>query len=1370
MTGREKEDGGHPDEEKLFFSGPDKVSSEVSLDKPGTLIGRYKILSLLGEGGYGLVYLAEQQQPVRRQIALKIVKPGMDSKEILARFEAERQALALLDHPNIAKIFDAGSTDAGRPYFVMEHIDGLPITEYCDNHRLTIEERLRVFVKVCEAVQHAHQKGIIHRDIKPTNILVCSQDGQAVPKIIDFGVAKAIGQPLTEKTLFTARGQLVGTPEYMSPEQVDLASRDIDTRSDVYSLGAVLYELVTGALPFEAETLRGSGIEKMRQTIRKQDPLRPSTRLSRLGDEAHEIARNRRTDKDALTRCIRRELEWIPLKAMCKERAERYRSASELADDIQNYLAGAPLIAGPESTAYRIKKVLRTHRAPVATGAVILATLLVGLIVSTAMYFRAEKMRAEADRSQIDEANQRSVAEKERDRATEAEQRALATLADLYEEQGRKYMDSGSFDEALLVLSEAYQIDNTRSSIKFLLTECLRRHDNPVFGGDEDVISWGEELGTPEDMSFAVNPDRKLIAFVNQDEDSIAVFDTGTGALVCKFLCPDVVQLAFGPTSNHIVAKAEMSSANHILKVFDLENIERVFSIERNNVDADWLHSMVDPNLTNFEQVRAVFDSIYMVSGGDWFVFADLAEGDNRLKQTLKSYWLTSGRLYTSAEEHFNSLILQICLKPESPYGFGEKLLTLDSEGMIAHWTVPTLSGGTGFDFKMDSGIFGSRGITCIGFKGSNAILMDRYYNRKISTIQGVSAAGYSPDEKYFITKKKSSAAYEGQGSVGYSLADLWESATGRHVAALGGSELSNWHFTLDSKHLVTEHQGGQIKVWRVEDGSSLFAIPSQEPQIVADISADSTKLLTCGVQEPHVSRIWNLQTGDWAGPYENIVLETDISAGFLTVSIDRIFAYSHRPPKQLLRFNSDGSHLITGAGLRPLVVDVRPPAYIRSLVHAHVPRRTEAGRLRPASTGEMLLAKYDYHLPEDGKRHRETITAALDVIVHEIQSGKLQKAPELAKDLRSLPPSEEELGKRVDDVIRQLSSACYTRADRHERQGKYAGAMADYELAHIFCDTDPRILNELSWLQATCPDKHLRDLRKAKENARRACELTDWKSWEYLSTYAVSCAQTGEFTDATRFQEKALALMPESESSKWKANYEQRLKQFHLRQGYARGSFLNVPSRGLVGWWRFDKLDGKVALDESGNEYDGMLRGTPQRQPGKIGAALRYNGEDNYVDIDKSPAFDIVDAITVTAWIQADPRQRSAFNRTIIGKARCWEVTLHRGTNVLGFACHGLDVPSLYPEIWLKGKKMLEDSCWHHIAAVYDGDTMLLYVDGSLDTSVPASGRMNTTNDQVQIGSAEGSAGFNGLIDDVRIYNRALSSKDIAQLYDDTK
>jgi tetratricopeptide (TPR) repeat protein/serine/threonine protein kinase len=355
------------------------MTADEPLSPLGTQIGPYKLLQQIGEGGMGVVYMAEQKQPVERRVALKIIKPGMDSGQVIARFEAERQALAMMDHPNISKVLDAGTTESGRPYFVMELVKGQPITQYCDEHHLTPRQRLELLLPVCQAIQHAHQKGIIHRDIKPTNILVAEYDQEPVPKVIDFGVAKAIGSPLTDKTMFTGFGQIVGTLEYMSPEQAKVNQLDIDTRSDIYSLGVLLYELLTGSTPFDKQRLRSAALDEMLRIIREEEPPKPSTRLSESKDSLPSISAQRQTEPARLTRLVRGELDWIVMKALEKDRNRRYETAGGFATDLQRYLADEPVQACPPSAMYRLSKFARRNKGAIAFAAVVTILLLVAL-------------------------------------------------------------------------------------------------------------------------------------------------------------------------------------------------------------------------------------------------------------------------------------------------------------------------------------------------------------------------------------------------------------------------------------------------------------------------------------------------------------------------------------------------------------------------------------------------------------------------------------------------------------------------------------------------------------------------------------------------------------------------------------------------------------------------------------------------------------------------------------------------------------------------------------------------------------------------------------------------------------------------------
>jgi serine/threonine protein kinase/Flp pilus assembly protein TadD len=367
---------------------PATFEDRAASEGPGTVIGPYKLLEQIGEGGFGVVFLAEQQQPVRRKVALKLIKPGMDSRQMIARFEAERQALALMDHPNIAKILDAGQTSSGRPYFVMELVKGVPITDYCDQARLPVRERLELFVVVCRAIQHAHQNAIIHRDIKPSNVLVTLHDGAPVVKVIDFGIAKARGQALTEKTLWTGLSQLLGTPMYMSPEQTAMSRLDVDTRSDIYALGALLYELLTGTTPLE-QRLRTAGYDEVLRIIREEEPARPSAQITALGQSATIVSANRRTEPKRLSQLCRGELDWIVVKALEKDRNRRYDSANALALDVERYLKDEPVQACPPSAMYRLGKFARRHKTGLAVA--VLALLALALPGGGAVWVMADR-------------------------------------------------------------------------------------------------------------------------------------------------------------------------------------------------------------------------------------------------------------------------------------------------------------------------------------------------------------------------------------------------------------------------------------------------------------------------------------------------------------------------------------------------------------------------------------------------------------------------------------------------------------------------------------------------------------------------------------------------------------------------------------------------------------------------------------------------------------------------------------------------------------------------------------------------------------------------------------------------------------------
>lgn len=406
---------------------------------PGTVIGNCKLLEQIGEGGFGMVFMAQQSHPIQRKVALKILKPGMDSRQIVARFEAERQALALMDHPNIARIFDGGETASGRPYFVMELVRGIPITDYCDQSHLSVRERLGLFIAVCQAVQHAHQKGVIHRDLKPSNILVTMHDDRAQVKVIDFGIAKAIGQQLTEKTLFTNFAQMIGTPLYMSPEQAQMSALDVDTRTDIYALGVLLYELLTGTTPFDKVKLKTAGFDEIRRIIREDEPDKPSTRLSTMGFSARTASANRKSDPKRLSQLLRGELDWIAMKALEKNRDRRYESASDFAADLHRYLTNEPVLARAPTMSYKLRKFLQRNQAPVLAAGLVLLALFAGIAATSWSMLNARDAERRARDEQAKALQEADNARRERDDKEKA--RAEAVNANEREKKARQEAD-----------------------------------------------------------------------------------------------------------------------------------------------------------------------------------------------------------------------------------------------------------------------------------------------------------------------------------------------------------------------------------------------------------------------------------------------------------------------------------------------------------------------------------------------------------------------------------------------------------------------------------------------------------------------------------------------------------------------------------------------------------------------------------------------------------------------------------------------------------------------------------------------------------------------------------------------------------------
>jgi WD40 repeat protein/serine/threonine protein kinase len=855
--------------------GVGTADEQPRTESPGAVIGPYKLLQQIGEGGMGVVYMAEQEQPIRRRVALKIIKPGMDSAQVIARFEAERQALALMDHQNIAKVLDAGTTDSGRPYFVMELVHGVPITQYCDDHHMTPRERLELFLPVCHAIQHAHQKGIIHRDLKPSNVLVCLYDGVAVPKVIDFGIAKATGQQLTERTMFTQFGSLVGTLEYMSPEQAEMSQLGIDTRSDVYSMGVLLYELLTGTTPLERKRVKEAGFDEIRRLIREEEPPKPSTRLSSSGVALAAISAQRHTEPAKLTRQVRGELDWIVMKALEKDRNRRYESANSLGRDVERYLHDEPVEACPPTAGYRLRKFARKHKAGLVTATAFVVLLLVGTAVSAwqAVLAQANENKANAHAAQAERKEQEAKNERDQVRALNEKFRRTLYASDMNLAQHAWDAGGAGLVRNLLErhIPRAGETDLRDFEWHYLNRQC---HTEllTLNGGGKGV---------------AYSPDGKRLASASYDSNSkdgmVNVWDAQTGHKLLTLkghrgsidgvvFSPDGKLLACAPSGPGAEATVWDGQTGQVLL-----SLKGAFNCVVFSPDGKRLASPAQDPRTHEDAVK-VWDAqtgqellSLKKSGIDWVVFSPdgkrlaTATGDDN---TVKVWDAQTGQELLTCKGH-TSTIWPVVFSPD-----GKRLASASNDQTVKVWDAQTgrellsIKGHRDWDFSV---VFSPDGKRLATTDQQIVKVRDAKTGQELLTLKGhsdpVGSVAFSPDGRHLASASEDATV------------KIWDTHAVPKplIYQDGATAVASMAFSPDGKRLASgsgvpyggweESKPFETKVWNAETGKVLLSLKGHTGQVEGPdgkrlASASGAVLFNWVYSSPGGAKVWDAQTG----------------------------------------------------------------------------------------------------------------------------------------------------------------------------------------------------------------------------------------------------------------------------------------------------------------------------------------------------------------------------------------------------------------------------------------------------------------------------------------------------------------------------
>ena len=869
----------------------------------GAIIGRYKLLQVIGEGGFGIVYLAEQMEPVKRRVAFKVIKLGMDTREVIARFEAERQALALMDHPGIAKVLDAGATDKGRPYFVMELVKGVPITKYCDDHQLKTQERLELFITLCQAIQHAHQKGIIHRDLKPSNILVAVQDGVPVPKVIDFGIAKATQQPLTEKTLLTQFGQFIGTPVYMSPEQAEVSGLDIDTRSDIYSLGIVLYELLVGKTPLDARELMAGGFEEIRRRIREEEPVKPSTRAGTLaGAEQTTVTRHRRTNSVQLSSELRGDLDWIVLKALEKDRNRRYETATSFGNDLKRYLAHEPVTAAAPSRSYLIRKYVRRHRAALTIAAAFAVILITATLVSTSQALRAtraseaEKVQRLAAQTERDQAKQAQEAERQAHLRADSEKATAQYL--LYVANmglAQRAWEQSNLGRLRQMLEETQS--SPERGFEWYYWQRMAHLESRTLGGHTELIStvgfspdsrrlvtgsWDRtarvwEVGTGRELfaleghtdlvnSATFSPDGLWMATSSNDQ-SVRIWNAANGQEVSRIEghAAPINQAAFSPDAKRIITGGEDWKA----RIWDVSSHRELLALDGHSTGVLAVAFSPDGRrvITGGRDGKVTVND--SVDGRPLFSLAghsDLVNSVGFSQDGARIVTASADELVKvwSAEDGRELLSFRADpLEVHSAAFFpnGERIVTVGEDQLVKVWDAKL--GKELFSLKGHLAAINTVAISPDGLwiatgagDWTGVALQTKLWASDgerdiLRASHDLLCAAFAPDGERLLTSA-------GDGST-----HIWDARSGKEVLTLKGHDgyILSAAYSPDGKRIVTGSSDRTAKIWDTASGKEVLTLNAHHDTVSAvAFSPDGQRVLTASFD--YSAKVWDISNG----------------------------------------------------------------------------------------------------------------------------------------------------------------------------------------------------------------------------------------------------------------------------------------------------------------------------------------------------------------------------------------------------------------------------------------------------------------------------------------------------------------------------